>query len=87
MRCEPDRLLNNAAKGVTGVTNTSQLSLNYIVFIGFFHTVPLWPCLQAAGNFAPFVSVTQVPWGWSRGMRRYRCKLCLRTNTILSMIA
>jgi len=24
------------------------------------------------------------PWGWSRGLRRYRCKLCLRTSTILT---
>lgn len=87
MRCEPDRLLNNAAKGVTGVTNTSQLSRKDIVFICFFHIMPLWLCLHTAGNFAPFVPVTQMPWGWSRGMRRYRCKLCLRTNTILSMTA
>ncbi len=49
--------------------------------------MPLWPGLHIAGNFAPFVPVTQMPWGWSWGMRRYRCKLCLRTNTILSMTA
>ncbi|RWS46077.1 IS1595 family transposase, partial [Arcobacter venerupis] len=24
------------------------------------------------------------PWGWSRGLRRYRCKLCLRTSTVLT---
>ena len=29
--------------------------------------------------------VTQLaPWGWSRGLRRYRCKLCLRTSTVLT---
>lgn len=30
-------------------------------------------------------NVTQLaPWGWSRGLRRYRCKLCLRTSTVLT---
>ncbi|TNJ22650.1 IS1595 family transposase, partial [Aeromonas sobria] len=24
------------------------------------------------------------PWGWSRGLRRYRCKRCLRTSTVLT---
>ncbi|MFM5463941.1 IS1595 family transposase [Aeromonas simiae] len=24
------------------------------------------------------------PWGWSRGLRRYRCTLCLRTSTVLT---
>ncbi|MCH7370369.1 IS1595 family transposase, partial [Aeromonas sp. MR16] len=24
------------------------------------------------------------PWGWSRGLRRYRCKLCLRTSSVLT---
>ncbi|WP_206769999.1 hypothetical protein, partial [Aeromonas veronii] len=31
------------------VLNASQLSLTGIVFIGFFHTIPLWPWLHAAG--------------------------------------
>ena len=25
-----------------------------------------------------------VPWGWSRGLRRYRCKQCLRSSTVLT---
>ncbi|MCC0180071.1 IS1595 family transposase [Aeromonas hydrophila] len=24
------------------------------------------------------------PWGWSRGLRRYRCKQCLRTSSVLT---
>ncbi len=29
--------------------------------------------------------VTQLaPWGWSRGLRRYLCKQCLRTSSILT---
>ncbi len=24
------------------------------------------------------------PWGWSRGLRRYRCKQCLRTCSVLT---
>ena len=24
------------------------------------------------------------PWGWSRGLRRYRCKACLRTSSVLT---
>ncbi len=24
------------------------------------------------------------PWGWSRGLRRYRCKLCLRSSSVLT---
>ncbi|CAJ1850242.1 IS1595 family transposase ISAs23 [Aeromonas hydrophila] len=29
--------------------------------------------------------VTQLaPWGWGRGLRRYRCKQCLRTSSVLT---
>lgn len=33
-------------------------------------------CQADAANLAP--------WGWSRGLRRYRCKLCLRTSSVLT---
>ncbi|EIS3746468.1 IS1595 family transposase, partial [Aeromonas hydrophila] len=33
-------------------------------------------CQADAANLAP--------WGWSRGLRRYRCKQCLRTSSVLT---
>ena len=41
--------------------------------------------MRVSKNWVKFNKMfTLSPWGWSRGLRRYRCKLCLRTSSVLT---